>query len=382
MTRQTGLAVALKGVAITALLTQACVAASVSVTSADFGKTPQGDSIKQYTLTNENGMSVSIISYGGIIQSVKVPTGEGKTEDMVLGYDDLSGYVSDTNFYGALIGRYGNRIAKGKFTLNGESFELETNNNENHLHGGNKGFHKQVWESSSFKNASEAGVTLTHISPDGAGGYPGELDVTATYTLNNDNELTLTFDATTTKPTPVNLTNHAYFNLAGGGTITDHQLKINAKHFTPVKKGLIPTGELKPVAGTPFDFTEFTAIGERIDADNEQLALGKGYDHNWVVDKSAAGTMQTLAILKDPASGRTLEIESTEPAIQFYSGNFMDGSVTGKGGESYQFRTALCLEPQHFPDSPNQPDFPSTILNPGDDYTSKIVYRFSSNTGK
>ncbi|QJR81273.1 galactose mutarotase [Alteromonas pelagimontana] len=354
-----------------------CSAQSASVDQAEFG-TANGKDVYLYTLTNAKGMRVKITNYGGIITSIDVPDKNGKFDDVVLGYGNLKDYTADTNFFGALIGRYGNRIADGKFSLNDEEYTLETNDGPNHLHGGSEGFHKQVWQSESFTKDGTTGLKLTLNSEDGAGGYPGNLKVSAVYELNNENELSLRFTAKTDQATPVNLTNHSYFNLAGGGSILDHELMLNAEGFTPVNETLIPTGEVRPVKGTPFDFTQAKPIGRDIDADNQQLKFGKGYDHNFVLKDHPQGEMVVTARVTDPASGRVLEILTDNPAVQFYSGNFLDGTTTGKNDQVYQYRSAIALEPQFYPDSPNQPDFPSTILQPEDTYSSKIVYRFST----
>jgi aldose 1-epimerase len=293
----------------------------------------------------------------------------------VLGFDQLSGYLKQPPYFGAIVGRYGNRIAKGVFAIDGATFHLATNNGPNHLHGGVRGFDKQLWNAESFRRGGDVGVVYTLTSPDGDEGYPGALNVKVTYTLAADDTLTVDYAATTDKPTVVNLTQHSYFNLAGSGDILNHRLTIDADRYTPVDSTLIPTGELALVDGTPFDFRQPTAIGARIDADNEQIRNGGGYDHNWVLN-GAAGALRHAARLEDPSSGRTLDVATTEPGLQFYSGNFLDGTLTGKGGRVYQKRAALCLETQHFPDSPNHPDFPSTVLRPGARYQSKTVFTF------
>lgn len=354
----------------------ACSDHSLTVEQKDFGVTPDGKSVVQYTLRNAKGMEVQIINYGGIIKSIKVPDSKGAVSDVVLGYDNLQGYIADNNYFGALIGRYGNRIAKGKFSLNGADYTLETNNGVNHLHGGIKGFNKQVWQAESFNDGDDVGVKLTLQSPDGAGGYPGNLSTTAVYTLDNNNQLSLKFSAKTDKATPVNLTNHSYFNLAGKGTITDHELMIDADAYTPVDETLIPTGEIAPVSNTPFDFTQSKKIGRDINTVNQQLNFGKGFDHNFVLNHYQSGEMRVIATLSEPQSGRVMDVLSDQPGVQFYSGNFLDGTTKGKNGVMYPHRGALCLEPQHFPDSPNQPSFPSTILQPGKVYSSQIAYRF------
>lgn len=357
---------------------------SPDVEQRPFGVTPEGDSVDLYTLTNGNGVSMQVTNYGGIITSLHVPDRDGARDDIVLGFDSLSSYTSDAYraanpYFGALIGRYGNRIAGGEFTLNGDTYTLETNDGPNHLHGGDEGFDQVVWRSESFEEDQQVGLRLRHTSPDGHGGYPGRLDVEVTYVLTDGNELQVEYRATTTEATPVNLTQHSYFNLdgAGAGTILDHELMINADRFTPVDSTLIPIGELRPVEGTPFDFTEPTPVGARIDADHRQLEYGGGYDHNFVLTSEPLDTLRLAARLYEPDSGRLLTVRTTEPGVQFYSGNFLDGSFTGKG-ETYEHREGLALETQHFPDSPNQPEFPSTILRPDETYTSRTVYSFST----
>jgi aldose 1-epimerase len=357
------------------------VALGLTVTKTTTKSTYQGKPIDMVTLKNKNGIELTAISYGGIITSLKVPDRAGKFADVVLGFDKLENYWADPPppFFGAIIGRYGNRIAKGKFTLGGKTYTLATNNPPNHLHGGNKGFDKQLWTITTKESAEGSSAIFTRTSPDGEEGYPGTLQVRVTYTLTDKNELILDYHATTDKPTPVNLTQHTYWNLAGEGSgdILGHQLTINADRFTPVDDTLIPTGELASVAGTPFDFRQATAIGARIDQNNDQLKKGPGYDHNWVLNRKGSG-LEFAARLTDPKSGRTLEIATTEPGLQFYSGNFLDGTLTGKSGKPYARRTGLCLETQHFPDSPNQPSFPSTILQPGKSYDSRTVVTFSA----
>jgi aldose 1-epimerase len=343
------------------------------VTRAPYGKMPDGKAVEQFTLTNANGIEVHAISYGGIITSVRVPDRSGASGDIVLGFDDLASYLKGHPFFGTIVGRYGNRIAGGRFTLDGRTYTLATNNGPNHLHGGNVGFDKAVW--SAEPSAKGVGVVFTHTSPDGDEGYPGTLKARVTYTLNDKNELVVDYQATTDKPTPVNLTQHSYFNLAGGGTILDHEITINADRYTPVDATLIPTGELASVDGTPFDFRKPTAVGARIDQPNPQLKNGGGYDHNFVLN-GTAGVLRPAARIADPRSGRTVDISTTEPGVQFYTGNFLDGSLTGKGKQVYQRRAGLCLETQHYPDSPNKPSFPSSIVRPGKEYRSTTVFRF------
>ncbi|MHB1036632.1 MAG: aldose epimerase family protein [Pirellulales bacterium] len=348
-----------------------------SLVKKPFGKMPDGQSVDLYTLTNASGMQVSITNYGGIVTALAVRDRQGQLADVVLGYDALDGYLAKTPYFGALIGRYGNRIGQGKFTLDGKSYVLAQNDKTNHLHGGTRGFDKVVWTVKSATGGKEPALALHYLSKDGEEGYPGNLDVTVTYTLTEKNELRIDYRATTDKPTVVNLTNHSYFNLAGNGDILKHQVLINADRFTPVAKDLIPTGELKPVAGTPFDFTTPTAIGARINNDDEQLKFGPGYDHNWVLKKS--GKQLTLAArVVEPGSGRVMEVLTMEPGLQFYSGNFLDGSNVGKGGKAYKHRYGFCMETQHYPDSPNKPNFPSTVLKPGQEYRTTTVYRFSA----
>lgn len=341
---------------------------------APFGTLPGGEAVEIFTLTNANGIELKAIGYGGIITSLKVPDRDGKLDDIVLGFDRLDDYVKDHPFFGAIIGRYGNRIARGQFTLDGQTYKLATNNGPNHLHGGNKGFDKVPWK---VEPAGKNALSFSRVSPDGEEGYPGTLRVQVTYTLTDKNELQVDYLATTDKATPVNLTQHSYFNLAGqaSGNILGHQLMLNADRYTPVDETLIPTGKLAPVAGTPFDFTKPTAIGARINNSDPQLKHGGGYDHNWVLNRKGAG-LQLAARVVEPKTGRTLEVATTEPGIQFYSGNFLDGTLTGKGGAVYKHRTGFCLETQHFPDSPNQPSFPSTILKPGAEYRSRTVFTF------
>lgn len=351
----------------------------LSIQSESFGKTQQGEAVDLYTLTNANGTEAKITNYGGIVVSLKVPDKNGKIEDVVLGFDSLSGYLQGHPFFGAIVGRYGNRIAKGKFTLDGQEYTLATNNGPNHLHGGIEGFDKKVWKAEEVKTDSAAGLRLTYQSQDMEEGYPGTLDVEVVYTLRNDDALAIDYKATTDKKTIVNLTNHSYFNLTGNAKrdILDHVVMINASHFIPVDSTLIPLGEIRSVEGTPFDFEQPTRVGERIDhTDNRQIAFGGGYDHCWVLDKEGKG-INLAATVYEPESGRFMEVLTTEPGVQFYTGNFLDGSLTGKGGVAYKKRYGLCLETEHYPDTPNQPDFPSVELNPGETYQTTTVYKFS-----
>jgi aldose 1-epimerase len=350
-----------------------------SVTRAPFGKLPDGTAVESFTLINANGLEVRAISYGGIIVNLKTKDRTGKLDDITLGYDDLAGYLKQSPYFGTIVGRYGNRIAKGQFTIDGKTYTLAKNNGPNHLHGGIKGFDKVVWKAEPFQKGDTAGVVFSHVSPDGDEGYPGALTARVTYTLTNKDELRVDYHATTDKPTHVNLTQHAYFNLAGDGTrdILGHELTIAADRYTPVDSTLIPTGELAPVAGTPFDFRKPHAIGARIGADHEQLKHGKGYDHNFVLNRTGNGLVPVVRVV-EPTTGRTLDIATTEPGVQFYTGNFLDGTITGKGGHVYKQRYGFCLETQHYPDSPNQPKFPSTLLRPGQEYKTTTVFTFGT----
>lgn len=338
-----------------------------------FGKSPDGKAVDLYTLRNANGVEVEICNYGGIVVSFKVPDRNGKLGDIVLGFDNLEDYVKHSPFFGCLVGRYGNRIAKGKFTLDGKEYQLAVNNGPNALHGGIKGFDKVVWDTSIKASTAGPAIELKYVSKDGEEGFPGNLSVTALYTLTADNGLRLDYTATTDKATIINLTQHSYFNLAGKGDILDYDAMIAADKFTPVDHTLIPTGELRPVEGTPFDFRKATRIGARIDEQNEQLEFGGGYDHNYVFDKPA-GKLALAARVHDPSTGRVLEVLTTEPGMQFYTANKL-GNLKGKGGQVYGKRKGFCMEPQHFPDSPNQPTFPSTVLRPGEVYKNTVIYR-------
>jgi aldose 1-epimerase len=351
----------------------------VTVTKKSTGESVDGKPIDQYTLSNGK-MTVKILTYGGIIQELWVPDRRGHEANVTLGFKDVAGYRSDAYiksnpYFGAIIGRYGNRIAKGQFTLDGQTYKLATNNGANHLHGGNKGFDKAVWKVEPV--AGKSAIAFSRTSPDGEEGYPGNLRVQVTYTLTDDNELVVEYRATTDKPTVVNLTQHSYFNLAGQGSgdILGHQVMLNADRYTPVDATLIPTGERALVAGTPFDFRKPTAIGARIDQSDPQLKNGHGYDHNWVLNRSGGG-LQLAARVIEPKSGRMMEVRTSEPGVQFYTGNFLDGTLTGKQGARYNRRTGFCLETQHFPDSPNQPRFPSTTLRPGSEYHTTTVFTF------
>jgi aldose 1-epimerase len=349
--------------------------AKTKVTSQAFGKMPDGTPVEIFTLS-DGAYEARIATYGGIVVSLKAPDRQGKAADVVLGFDDLDGYIANFNgpsdaFFSAIIGRYANRIAHGSFTLDGKKYSLPLNNGENSLHGGPHGFNNVVWKAKPVAN----GVELSYLSKDGEAGYPGNLSAVVRYTLLKG-DLRIEYSATTDKDTVVNLTNHAYFNLSGQGDILNHQLTLHASRFTPVNAELIPTGELKSVQSTPFDFRKATAVGARINAGDEQLHLGHGYDHNWVLD-SGGGKLTEAAELYDPSSGRVLRVLTDQPGIQFYSGNFLDGSIKGKAGKPYEVHSALCLETQHFPDSPNHPDFPTTELKPGERYHTVTVYSLS-----
>ncbi len=346
-----------------------------------FGKTDSGEPVVVYTLKNDNGMSVDISNYGATIIRMMVPDREGTLGDVALGFNSFAEYEKDSSYFGAIIGRFGNRIANGRFELDGEIHTLATNNEPGgspcHLHGGKRGFDKRVWRSEPKEKDGMQGLKLTYSSPDGEEGYPGNLDVTIHYWLTQENVLRMDYFAVTDKSTPVNLTNHSYFNLEGEahGPVVDHELRIEADMVTPVNKGLIPTGEFTEVEGTPFDFTKFHKIGERIDADNEQLGFGSGYDHNFILRKRK-GTFAKAAEIRAPESGRVLEVWTDQPGVQFYSGNFIGSTALGKSGEPYSRRGGFCLETQHYPDSPNQQNFPTTILNPGETFKTVTEYRF------
>jgi len=344
-----------------------------------FGKLPDGTPIELYTLSNANGMEVGIMTYGGTVVSLTAPDRGGKYADIVLGMDHLEGYLKGVPFFGAIIGRYGNRIGNGQFKLDGKVYTLPKNDGDNTLHGGPEGFDKRVWKAKTEGGADGPALELTYTSKDGEMGFPGTLAATVVYTLTAKNELKIDYSAKTDKPTVVNLTNHSYFNLAGAGEGDNlqHQVTIDADRFTPVDKGLIPTGEFRPVKGTPFDFTKATAIGERIGQKDEQLQFGKGYDHNWVLNKGSAGLTKAAEVY-EPKTGRVMEVWTTEPGLQFYTGNFLDGTIHGKGGKVYGIRSAFCMETQHYPDSPNKPGFPTTELKPGATYRTTTVYRFSA----
>lgn len=348
-----------------------------AITRQPFG-TVEGNAVHLFTLTNARGMRAAITNYGGIVIELWVPDRHGRLADVVLGYPTVQHYVKDSPYFGAIIGRYGNRIGRARFVLGGKEYRLAANDHGNHLHGGIKGFDKVIWKAQPALTAEGPRLALSYLSKDGEEGYPGNLHVTVTYHLTDDNALDIQYQATTDKPTPVNLTNHSYFNLRGQGEgdILGHELLLHAHRFTPVDAELIPTGDLRPVEGTPFDFRTPVAIGKRIDQPDEQLRFGRGYDHNFVLD-NPPGRLGLAARVREPTTGRVMEVLTTEPGIQFYSGNFLDGTHVGKGGKVYRHRFGFCLETQHFPDSPNKPQFPSTILQPGQEYRSRTVYRFS-----
>jgi len=359
------------------------LAAATSAEAGTVSRKPLGDvagsKVEAITLTNSHGVSARILSYGATLQSLIAPDRAGKPADVLLGYDDLAGYVDKPNYFGVTVGRYANRIAKARFSLDGKTFQLPANNGVNSLHGGVKGFDKVVWRVVSVESGPVARVTLAYTSPDGDQGYPGKLDVTVIYSLDEKGALSIEFNASTDKPTVVNMTNHAIFNLGGEGAplgALGHRLTIPARAYTPVDDTLIPTGELASVEATPFDFRTPAAIGARIGADNMQIRYGNGYDHNFVLDRTNEGLVPA-AHVEEPTTGRVLDVSTTEPGMQFYTGNFLDGSLAGKAGHVYKQRMGFCLETQHFPDSPNKPSFPSTILRPGDTYRSKTVFAFS-----
>jgi aldose 1-epimerase len=360
----------------------AFLVAAAAVTQSAFGTTPDGKTVDVFTLTNARGIEVRIITYGAAIASIKVPDRDGRFDDIVTGFDTLDGYIRQSQYFGVTVGRYANRIANARLTLDGVTYALAANDGTNHLHGGRRGFDRAVWTGTPFERDRNVGVRLTLRSPDGDEGYPGNLNVSVTYTLTPRDELIVDYTATADRSTPVNLTNHSYFNLAGEGRgdILQHVLTIDADRYTPTNDTQIPTGELAPVAGTPFDFRRPTPIGARIDADDEQIRRGRGYDHNFVLNGSR-GTASTTrprhaARLVDPTSGRTLDVATTEPGLQLYSGNYLDGTAVGKGGHAYGRRTAVCLETQHFPDSPHHANFPSTILHPGETFRSTTILTF------
>jgi aldose 1-epimerase len=346
------------------------------VTHAPYGRMPDGAPVDVYTLTNASGMEVRAITYGAFVVSLRTPDRQGRLDDVVLGFDTLEGYLKSGSHMGSVIGRYGNRIANAKFTLDGKTYALAANDGANHIHGGVKGFDRSVWAAKEVLRGGDVGVAFTLVSPDGDEGYPGRLTTRVTYTLTPKNELVVDYEATTDKPTLVNLTQHSYFNLAGqaNGDILDHELTILAGRYTPVVAGLIPTGELVSLDGSPLDFRKATRIGARIDQDDPQLKLGRGYDHNYVIDRKGPGLVPAARVV-DPKSGRTMEVRTTEPGIQLYTGNWL-GEETGKAGRVYPKRSGFCLETQHYPDSPNRPAFPSTVVRPGETYRTQTVFAF------
>ena len=359
--------------------TQRSLSDGHELTPAPFGRTSEGQAVELFTLTNIHGIEVQLTNCGGIITSLKTPDRSGRFDDIVLGYDSLGGYLHSSPYFGAIVGRYGNRIARGRFTLDGTTYHLAVNNGPNSLHGGVRGFDKVVWNARPFQNENGTGLALDYTSPHMEEGYPGTLRATVTYTLTDDNRLIVDYHATSDKPTPVNLTQHSYWNLAGDGTrdILGHELTIFADSMTPVDSTLIPTGEISPVAGTPFDFRTPMPIGARIDQrQNTQIRYGGGYDHNFVLNRGATDGLVHAARVAEPTTGRTLDVFTTEPGIQFYSGNFLDGSIRGKAGHIYRYRYGIALETQHYPDSPNHPNFPSTILRPGEQYQSRTIFAF------
>lgn len=349
----------------------------MQISQTSYGTTEDGTAVDLFTLVNDNGIEMKVTNYGGIITELKVPDKNGEMGDVVLGYDNLDDYIESNPYFGALVGRYGNRIAKGKFTLDGQEYSLVQNNGVNHLHGGTVGFDKVVWKADTAKTSEGPQLKLTYTSADMEEGYPGKLDVEVTYTLTNDDAVRIDYKATTDKKTIVNLTNHSYFNLSNNpdSLILDHELMLNADQYLPIDETFIPTGEPESVEGTPMDFTESTVIGARIEDDHQQIENGLGYDHCWVIN-GEPGTLRQAATVYEPGSGRVMEVLTTEPGVQFYTGNFLSGSI-GKGGAVYARRTGLCLETEHFPDSPNQPDYPSVVLNPGETYQTTTVYKFS-----
>ena len=347
------------------------------ITRAPFGTTSTGEPVDAFTLANAHGVELRAVTYGGIIVSLSVPDRDGQVTDVVLGHDSLEDYISDSSYFGAIIGRFANRIAGARFTVDGTPYRLAANDGPNHLHGGRTGFDRVVWHAAPFRTGEAPGVALSYTSPDGEEGYPGNLHVRVRYALTDQNELVVDFLATTDRATPVNLTQHTCFNLTGdaGADVLGHLLWLNADMMTPVDENLIPTGKVAPVAGSPFDFRALTAIGAQIASDDEQLRRGRGYDHNFVLKRGEPGLAHAAQVV-EPASGRTLDVYTTEPGLQFYSGNSIDGSVIGKAGRAYRPRSGLCLETQHYPDSPNQPGFPSTLLRPGEQYRSRTVFAF------
>ncbi len=358
------------------LLGLSCQPPELTIGVMSFGTLSTGEVVEMVTLRSANA-EAQIMTYGATVVSIKVPDRDGNIGDVVLGFESLEDYLGENPYFGSIVGRYGNRIANGRFVLDGQTYTLARNNGPNHLHGGIKGFDKVNWtRAATIREHDRVGVQLVYVSAEGEEGYPGELTVRVTYSLKNDSRLIVDYEATTTEATPVNLTQHSYFNLGDGGDILEHELRLAASHFTPVDSTLIPTGEIRSVEGTPFDFLTGTAIGARINNANQQLVYGGGYDHNFVFDREPGADTTLVAQVRERSTGRILEVYTTEPGIQFYSGNFLDGSITGKGGQTYGPRSGFCLETQHFPDSPNKPDFPSTILRPGETYATSTVFAF------
>jgi aldose 1-epimerase len=359
-------------------------AARAGMTEAIYGKMPDGREVKLWTLTNVAGMEAKVTEYGAILVSLKAPDRDGKLADITHGYDSLEGWLTNSSYFGATVGRFGNRIANGKFTLDGKEYSLVTNNDPGgipcSLHGGKEGFCKKLWKGEGFTGETGSGVKLTYTSPDGEEGYPGELSVEVTYTLTEKNELVWEAKATTKAPTVLNIVHHTYWNLSGdpSTSINDHEMTLYADRYLATNAGMIPTGELAPVAGTPLDFLEPTVIGKRIDADHEAIKLAGGYDHAWVLNGTPEGALVRAARVRDPKSGRTLTLTTNQPAVQFYGGNFLDGTTSGKGGVKYQHRTALCLETENYPDAPNNPKAPSPVLRPGETYYHKMVHTFTA----
>jgi aldose 1-epimerase len=364
-------------VSLSTILLSNC--STVKVSKTPFGSTSNGTAVDLFTLENSSGMQAKITNYGGIVTQLHVPDQNGELGDVVLGYDKLSSYIKASPYFGCIAGRYANRIAKGQFKIGETTYNLATNNGDNHLHGGNVGFDKQVWAAKEVNGLGKAGIELTYLSKDGEEGYPGNLASKVTYWLTNQNELEIEYEAKTDKATPINLTHHSYFNLAGegSGNILGHEVEIFANSFVPTDAGNIPLGELKKVTGTPFDFLTPHKIGERIEGKNQQLEFGKGYDHNWVINDSG-NSLNLAARVTEPRTGRVMEVLTDQPGIQFYTGNFLDGSNIGKGNKIYNHRNAFCLETQVHPDSPNQPDFPNSILKPGETYRHVCIYRFKT----
>ena len=367
----------LAGAGLISIILSNC--STVKVSKAPFGKTSDGTSVELFTLENSNGMKAKITNYGGIVTQLHVPDKDGKLGDVVLGYDKLSSYIKASPYFGCITGRYANRIAKGQFTIDGKTYQLATNNGDNHLHGGEVGFDKRVWKATEVTGIGKAGIALTYLSDDGEEGYPGDLECTVTYWLTNQNELEIEYEASTSKSTPINLTHHSYFNLAGEGSgdILNHEVELFADNYVPTDDGGIPLGKIATVKGTPFDFLTPHKIGKRIGAKDQQIEFGKGYDHNWVINDTGKA-LNIAARVTEPKTGRIMEVITDQPGIQFYTGNYLDGANIGKGNKVYNHRNAFCLETQVHPDSPNQDGFPESILNPGEIYRHVCIYRFKT----